>query len=206
MDPRAMSTSLTSGPKDPSPVTTNVKGVKRIRKKVQLAAGIGQMTIGDIITCLPLTTPEIRIMKFSVWASATSPSLLSVVFPVSNVTGFGDNAAWNDEGTQGQQRPAIHLIPNFNFRSFWFTPAFSSNVIATFGGTATDLLVVDITVEYRTAVQSCPAMVYLQTLMHDSDLFDTHDEVDGTPPVEEDTSPPADTGTSGYPDNDKTNR
>lgn len=171
-DPRGMSTIKTTGPVDPPQTTTNVVGVKRIRKKVQLAAGVGSLTRADIAGCLPLTNPEFRIMKFSVWASAAANSLLSVVFPISlpgthSIDLIGDNSAWTDEGTQGSIRPQIHLTPNFAYRNLWQGTFDPSPVVATFGGTSTDLLVVDITLQYRTAIQSCPALDYLHQLQHD---------------------------------------
>jgi len=178
-----MSTIQTSGPRDPPQTSTNIVGVKRIRKKVQLVAGNGSINTTDIGTCLPLTTAEFRIFKLSVWASASAGSLLSVVFPTMSSASPGDNSAWTDEGTQGSIRPQIHLTPNFAYRETWFSPT-SSLVVATFGGTATDLLVVDITLQYRTAVQSCPAMDYWLS------MNDGFDECDGsfTPPDDPDTS------------------
>jgi len=180
LEPRAMSTIQTSGPVDPPQTSTNIVGIKRIRKKIQLAAGVGSLDTTQIGACLPLNSAEFRIFKLSAWASASANSLLSVVFPASTGIGTGDNSAWTDEGTQGSVRPQIHLIPNFAFRDIWFNPT-SSLVIATFGGTASDLLVVDITLQYRTSQQSCPALDYLRTLC-DSDVCD------GTPPDDPDTS------------------
>lgn len=179
-----MSTIATTGPVDPPQTTTNIVGIKRIRKKVQLTAGVGQITILDIQNCLPLTAPEFRIMKMSTWASASAGSLLTVVFPLGTSRAFADRSSWTDEGTQGSIRPQIHLIPNFSFRNAWLQnsdPEFPGPV-ATFGGTATDLLVVDITLQYRTAIQSCPALTLACELMHSSD------ECDGTPPDDPDTS------------------
>jgi hypothetical protein len=165
-----MATIKVRGPVDPPQTSTNVVGDKRLRKKVQLAGGAGTLTVGNVRSCLPLTSPEFRVLKLSVWASAAANSLLSVLFPVRN-PGFqqnpgsfvpgtpGDNSAWTDEGTQGALRPQVHLMPNFDFRNYWFTSDnVDTQVLAMFGGTATDLLVLDISVQYRTAVQGCPAM------------------------------------------------
>jgi hypothetical protein len=163
-----MTTLKTSGATDPPQTSTQIVGEKRLRKKVQLAGGNGSLTVENVLSCLPLTSPEFRVLKLSVWASATANSLLSVVFPVKAAAGAGvsatpgDNSAWTDEGTQGAMRPQVHLLPNFDFRNYWFTQANDgTQLLATFGGTATDLLVVDITVQFRTGVQSCPAMAYL---------------------------------------------
>jgi hypothetical protein len=155
-----MKTTRTRGPSDPPPTNTNITGMKRLRKKVQLVAGVAALTFADVGNCLPIesTTAEIRVVKLSAWASATAGSLLIVKFPIGALPSVvGDNQTWTDEGTQGAMRPAVHLIPNFAFRNQWVS---ASNVaqVATFGGTATDLLVVDITVEYRSDVQTCPAL------------------------------------------------
>jgi len=156
IDPVGMTTSLVVGPIDPPATTNNIVGTKRIREKVQLVAGNGILTFATLLTCLPLTTPEIRIMKLSVWASATAGSFLQCVMTsgISN----SDVATFTDEGTQGAMRPQIHIRPSFNFRNTWYSAASAGGTpVATFGGTATDLLVVDVTLQFRTAVQTCPA-------------------------------------------------
>jgi hypothetical protein len=168
-----MSTVRCTGPIDPPQTTTNVVGVKRIRHVVLIAASVGSLTLGEIRSCLPLTNPELRILKLSVWGaddagvSATSAAI-SCVFPVGSATNLnpGDNSTWVDEGTKGQQRAQIHLTPCFEYRNFWFqTTLAGSTLIATFGqATAVSQLIVDLTVQYRTAVQSCPAMDHLRQL------------------------------------------
>lgn len=182
-DPRAMSTVRAAGPRDPPQTTTNVVGFKRIRKTVILTANVGSMTIGDLRNCLPLTTPELRIMKLSVWSSDTDT--LSCVFPVgqSNNTNPGDNSVWSDDGTPGALRAQIHLVPCFEYRNFWFQAGVSnSTVVATFGSNsiATGNLIVDVTLQFRTAVQSCPALDHLNELMlQESDDWSlTHDVVE----------------------------
>jgi hypothetical protein len=168
-DPHAMSTVRCTGPIDPPQITTNVVGMKKIRHLVNIAAAVGALTIGDIRDCLPLSTPEIRILKLSVWGNDSISSTISCVFPVGSATNLnpGDNSVWVDEGTFGQQRAQIHLTPCFEYRNFWFVAAVpASTVIATFGqsGTGASQLIVDLTVQYRTAVQSCPALEYLKEL------------------------------------------
>lgn len=156
-EPRAMQTTMVRGPSDPPQTSENFVGMKRFRKKVQLAAGVGSMTIADLAGCIPFSgTFFFRIMKMSVYASASANSLLTVVFPLTITSGIGDQKTFVDEGTQGSIRPNIHLIPNFDFRTRWFQNDVVGT-IATFGGTASDLLVVDVTLEYRTATQTCPA-------------------------------------------------
>jgi len=155
VDPAGMSTKLVGGPQDPPPTDLRITGVKRLRKKLQLAAGTGIMTLGNVRSCLALGAAyEFRVMKFSVWASAGANSLLQVTFPTAS---DGDFATYADEGTQGAVRPQVHLMPNFQFRSRWFGAADDTQNLANFVGTATDLLVVDVTVEYRSSSQSCPA-------------------------------------------------
>jgi hypothetical protein len=185
-----MATIKARGPADPPQTSTNIVGDKRLRKKVQLSGGNGTLTVNDVRACLPLTSPEFRVLKLSVWASASATSLLSVVFPVrepgfqNNPGGFvpgtpGDNSAWADEGTQGALRPQVHLMPNFDFRNYWFTSVnVGTQVLATFGGTATDLLVVDITVQFRTAVQVCPAMGFLLQIQGGEGYSDQSSEMD----------------------------
>lgn len=174
-----MSTVQTTGSRDPPQTSTNVVGSKRIRKIVTLAVGVGQLTIGDIRSCLPLTAPEIRILKLSVWGPDTSPTAtvpvgnISVVFPVGTASPLspGDNSVWVDEGTIGQQRAQIHLLPCFEYRNFWFPSATpTGTLVATFGSpVAAANLIVDITVQYRTAVQSCPALEHLHALQMQSE-------------------------------------
>lgn len=160
-DPPHMHTSRVSGPVDPPQTCASVMGVKRLRKKVQLAAGNATLTLNDILNCLPFATDAtfstfIRILKLSVWGSAGPNSLVAVNFPL-HLNGLpADSTEWVDEGTQGSIRPQVHLAPNFAYRSTWLT-AGSVNNVALFAGTATDLLVVDITVEYKTVKQGCPS-------------------------------------------------
>jgi hypothetical protein len=175
-----MSTVITSGPRDPPQTTTNVVGIKRIRKTILLAAGAGSLTIGDLRSCLPLDAPELRIMKLSVWGpdsgnSAIAPfGNISVVFPVgtSSNSNPGDNSVWVDEGTSGQQRAQIHLLPCFEYRNFWFvTGTAASTIVATFGSSVLLAnLIVDVTLQYRTAIQSCPALDHLRALQSEDQL------------------------------------
>lgn len=184
-----MSTVQTGGSRDPPQTTTNVVGIKRIRKLVTLVAGAGSLTIGDVRSCLPLDAPEMRIMKLSVWGPDANASLgsagnVSVVFPVGTASNSnpGDNSVWVDEGTTGQQRAQIHLLPCFEYRNFWFvTGVAAATLIATFGSAvATAQLIVDITVQYRTAIQSCPALEHLRALQAEEqlcqELFHSADE------------------------------
>lgn len=163
-----MSTVRTGGPVDPPQTTTNVVGVKRIRHLVPITGGVGSLTLGDIRLCLPLTAPELRILKLSAWGR--DGSQLSVVFPVGSAANLnpGDNSVWVDEGTTGQQRAQIHLTPCFEYRNFWFlTGLTGATVLATFGSgaaTAGDQVIVDLTVQYRTAIQTCPALEHLREL------------------------------------------
>jgi len=169
-----MQTSLVNGFADPPPTTTQIVGQKRLREKVQLVGGVANFPLATPLSCLPLLAPEIRVLKVSVWASAAANSLLTVVFNPSNAGG-GDAATFVDEGIQGSARPAVHLIPSFLYRSVWWNASGAVGVsLLTLGGTATDLLVVDVTVEYRTAVQACPAYMAVMSraaalALHESD-------------------------------------
>jgi len=175
-DPHAMSTVRATGTFDPPQISTNVIGQKKIRHIVPIAAGVGALTLGDIRSCLPLTNPELRILKLSAWGpdgTVSATSQLSVVFPVGLATNLvpGDNAVWVDEGTTGQQRAQIHLTPCFDYRNFWFlTGLASTTVLATFGTTTlATSVIVDITVQFRTAVQTCPALEHLRHLIATAD-------------------------------------
>lgn len=152
-----MNTMATTGPLDPPQTNTNVVGVKRIRKKLQLVAGNGTISSGDILSCLPfIVGAAFRVMKVSVWGSATPGSFLQVQLGDGSVN--SDIQTWTDEGTQGSVRPQVHLTPNFDFRNTWIGPSLAGGPIVAATGTAMDLLVVDITLEYRTFVQTCPAL------------------------------------------------
>lgn len=162
-----MSTVQTGNAMDPPQVTTNVVGFKRLRKHVTMTGGAGTLTLDDVRTCLPLTAPELRFVKLSVWGDDTEN--LSCVFPVGSSTNLhpGDNAVWSDTGVPGNARAQIHLTPAFEYRNFWFDAGMAgTTVLATFGSSPTDTatLIVDVTVQYRTAVQSCPAFAHLQKL------------------------------------------
>jgi len=164
-----MSTVRAGNAIDPPQTTTNVVGTKRIRKLVPLTLKVGQLTLGDIRSCLPLTLPELRFLKLSVWGGDDTD--LSCVFPVGSITNLhpGDDAVWNDTGTPGNQRAQIHLTPAFDYRNFWFNSGMpATTIIATFGadpGAPTLVnLIVDVTVQYRTAVQTCPALEHLDQI------------------------------------------
>lgn len=162
-----MSTMQAAGSFDPPQVTTNVVGVKRIRRLITTdTTGAGSLTLGELRSCLPLTTPELRFIKLSAWGGDTDP--LSVVFPVGSGTNLhpGDDAAWSDIGVPGSRRAQVHLTPAFDYRNFWFSSGMSdSTVIATFvDGPPPAAPIVDVTVQYRTAVQSCPALDHLAKL------------------------------------------
>jgi len=169
-----MSTVRTSGPVDPPQTTTNVVGMKRIRKIIAIStAGVGSLTLGEVRACLPLTNPALRILKMSIWGP--DGSQISCVFPVGSASNLnpGDNSVWVDEGTTGQQRAQIHLTPCFEYRNFWFlTGLASATVLATFGGNSgtASQLIVDLTVQYRTDIQTCPALDYLRELQAEDEL------------------------------------
>jgi hypothetical protein len=169
-DPPAMKTSRTTGPVDPPPTSTNITGVKRTRHDIHLAAGVGSLSWSAVGNCLPIdnATSELRIIKLSVWGPAAPGSDITVVFPISSApTVYGDAQTWVDSGTQGSLRPAVHLTPNFNFRST-FVSASLATPFATFGGSImSEDLIVDVTVEYRTNVQSCPALQHARSFFAD---------------------------------------
>jgi hypothetical protein len=177
LDPPSMSTTRARGLVDPQQTTTNIVGSKRIRKVVALTSGVGALTLGDVLGCLPLTTPEIRVFKLSVWGNDVAS--LSCVFPVfsppvptpDRLQGIpGDNSSWVDEGTPGQQRAQIHLTPNFDFRNSWLSTAGNGNaaVLATFASSGTSgasQLIVDLSLQFRTTKQTCPALTFLEELL-----------------------------------------
>jgi hypothetical protein len=166
---------------DPPQTSTNVVGFKRIRKTVTLLSGAGSLPLGDVVSCLPLVSPELRIVKLSCWHNDTGT--LSVVFPVSNppsspiggpLSGTpGDNSAWSDDGSPGAVRAQIHLTPNFEYRNYWLSTARNgaAAIIATFGSSGTGTLIVDVTLQYRTSVQTCPASVHLDYLLSKASML-----------------------------------
>jgi hypothetical protein len=163
---------------DPPQTTTNVVGFKRLRKLVPVAFSPhvpGQLTIGDLRACLPISNPELRILKLSVWGEDTRT--LSCVFPVGSNVGLhpGDDAAWSDIGVPGNSRAQIHVTPAFDYRNFWWdNNTVAATILATFdvsplGTVGAQQLIVDVTVQYRTSIQSCPALVYLQQLRQEAE-------------------------------------
>lgn len=189
-----MSTIRASNQRDPPQTTTNVVGFKRLRKTIIApVSGNIAITVGDIASCLPFQTnnSEFRILKFSVWgpdsAGSTSSifSPISCVFPVSNpaTAGFngtpGDNAVWADEGTAGHQRAQIHLTPAFDYRNYWLGPLNNGPgaIVSTISTSTTSTVIVDVSVQYRTVVQACPAMEYLNELRREDVGFDVCDDM-----------------------------
>jgi hypothetical protein len=183
-DPHAMSTSVTKGARDPPQTATNVVGNKRLRKIVNITDGNGTLSLSDVVACLPFSTnnTEYRILKLSVWGpdysnSTVSTQSLSCVFPVATIVASpliptpGDNSAWEDDGTQGQARAQLHLTPNFSYRTYWLAQNRNGAdaLIATFSllplsTVLSQTLIVDISVQYRTVPQLCPAAEHLRNL------------------------------------------
>lgn len=158
---------MASGMSDPPQTTTNIVGFKRLRKVVKMAdpSGAANLTLSDLRACLPLTTPDLRVVKLSVWSA--NADMISCVFPVGSTNNVhpGDDAAWSDTGVVGQSVAQLHITPAFDYRNFWFVSGFdASTVLATFAGAAGTIMTVDVSVNYRTAVQSCPALLYLNEL------------------------------------------
>jgi hypothetical protein len=181
-DPHAMSTSVARGARDPPQTATNVVGNKRLRKIVNITDGNGTLSLSDVVACLPFSTnnTEFRILKLSVWGpdftTAGFTQSLSCVFPVATIVASpliptpGDNSAWEDDGTQGQSRAQLHLTPNFGYRTYWLSQPRNGigALIASFSllplSTASQTLLVDISVQYRTVPQLCPAAEHLRQL------------------------------------------
>jgi len=179
-----MSTSVTRGARDPPQTATNVVGNKRLRKIVNITDGNGTLSLSDVVACLPFSTnnTEFRILKLSVWGPDTSnvadsSQSLSCVFPVATIVASpliptpGDNSAWEDDGTQGQARAQLHLTPNFSYRTYWLAQNRNGigALIASFSllpltAASTRTLIVDISVQYRTVPQLCPAAEHLRNL------------------------------------------
>jgi hypothetical protein len=178
-DPHAMSTTRASNIRDPPQTTTNVVGFKRIRKNIAVSnTGIGSLTVGDVTSCLPFAAgnTQFRILKFSIWGPDSDGdnlvAPLTCVFPISNAAALtftgtpGDNSAWTDEGVQGQSRPQIHLTPAFDYRNYWLSSTLNGPAafIATFSTSISNHVIIDLSIQYRTTVQSCPAMDHLTSL------------------------------------------
>jgi hypothetical protein len=180
----------TKGFADPPPTSTQIVGFKRIRKLVPLVTGAGKITVGDVTSCLPLSTnnTEFRVLKMSVWGSdgGSSAGSLSCVFPVGLQSPApydpipGDNSAWTDEGVAGQSRSQIHLTPAFAFRNYWISQLKNNaaTVIGTFahaGDTAPSTVIVDLTLQYRTVSQACPALDFLNQIQSTHESTDVYD-------------------------------
>jgi hypothetical protein len=123
----------------------------------------------------------------SVSATSTHTPQLSCVFPVSNNPATplaptpGDNSAWEDDGVFGQSRPHIHLTPSFEYRNYWLGPLKNGPgaIVASFAQaspTSASNIVVDITLQFRTVVQACPALDHLNQIQSTQESTDGDDD------------------------------
>lgn len=184
-DPYAMSSVRASGPSDPPQLNTNIVGVKVIRKILTPEATTGNIMVlaKDLLNCLPVVNPNARILKMSCWGA--DHQQISCVFPAGGAdNGVGDDAAWSDRGVPGQSLAQIHVTPSFNFRNTWFSYKGQTRVgVFSSQRSSTEAylpLTVDFTIEYRTALQSCPAYLYLQEFRN-KEQTNTDSEKDSQP-------------------------
>jgi hypothetical protein len=69
-----------------------------------------------------------RIVKFSVYGAAAPGSFVSIRDSETSASILGTDAfRFEDFGTQGSVRPAIHLQPNWLFRTTWYSLAATAN-------------------------------------------------------------------------------
>lgn len=173
-EPYALSSVMASGPSDPPQISTNVVGNKVVRMVITPEPSVGSKFVlaKDILFCLPVLNPDCRILKMSAWGE--DHDYISCVFPVGGTdNGIGDDAAWSDRGVPGQSLAQMHVTPSFNFRNRWFSLKGETRV-ATFSTTQKPdktykSVIVDFTLQYRTALQRCPAYLYLESVREEEE-------------------------------------
>jgi len=101
---------------------------------------------------------RIRILKVTAYAAAGANTYVQVTFA-------DDQSQFEDFGTQGAMRPALHLMPPFETRQFWY-PTTDTNSVFTVSTTGTTPdFIVDVTMEFRSISQVAPAAASSQFVL-----------------------------------------
>jgi len=116
-----------SVPRDPPEVQNSVRVIKSVQLPFIVATTPTAVTVSAIAGAIPggLTYwNKIRFQSIKIWANEITVGTISK-FPILIVTTTPVGNAepplqWNDQGTTGQQRPAIGFSFGLNLQSQWF--------------------------------------------------------------------------------------
>lgn len=117
-----ISTVRTTGPVDPRPTSPVYRMTHTYTRKL-LTADDGLFVVTSAV--LNLSNPgstfiRYRMLKFSVYGTAAPESFVTLSNSTSSAAFTDvDTFKYEDFGTQGSVRPAIHIQPNFDFRMKW---------------------------------------------------------------------------------------
>lgn len=120
-----------SVPRDPPEVQNSVRVIKSVQLAFTLASTPTAVTVSSLAGAIPggLTYwNKIRFQSVKIWANEISigsgaaniqrfPIMIVTTTPVGNAE---PAIQWNDQGTTGQQRPAIGFSFGLNLQSQWF--------------------------------------------------------------------------------------
>jgi len=119
-----------SVPRDPPEVQNSVRVIKSVQLAFAVASTPTAVTVSTLSGAIPggLTYwNKIRFQSIKIWANEiyTGSNLTGTRFPILIVTttpvGNAEPAIqWNDQGTTGQQRPAVGFSFGLNLQSQWF--------------------------------------------------------------------------------------
>ncbi len=121
-----------NGPRDPPAVSTPFRLTKTVPITLGLSSGAATFGWPNIVANTPACvtgTYNMRLVKLSVWASGSAPTVTTPVTPrqiilTDNTT---DQMSFRDTGVPGQSLPQVHVTPAFALRQTWVS---SSNTTA----------------------------------------------------------------------------
>ncbi len=148
-DAIALETKLVNGPTDPRTALSDLIFTKVFTTTQILASGTATITAATIKALLSTSVTaaySFRIQKISAYASAAAGSFVGVQLSSS------DEGQYIDYGTQGSVRPQVHIRPSMQFRQTWLNNATPATNLFSLTGTATDTVVLQITLEVRIAL------------------------------------------------------
>lgn len=115
-------TTRVAGPRDPSVTNAVIRVTHKFTRLLTSADdGLFVVTSAILNAVVPGTSfQRYRLIKFSAYGAAAPGSYIGVrESNSSSFIGTIDRFSFEDIGTQGSIRPAIHLQPNFDFKIQW---------------------------------------------------------------------------------------
>lgn len=126
-------TTRLSGSSNPVVTAPVINVTHKFTHKVTTADdGLAVITLATLFVVVPGSSfSRCRLVKMSVFGAA-APEQFIAIYPSNSSAAYRggdlfDYFAFEDFGIQGSVRPAIHLQPNFSFRSSWMDITLTSN-------------------------------------------------------------------------------